>query len=54
LVVFFFSHFSPIAWPEIEGRDFVYAARYVSVCIFPKLLFRPWDVVVMIYQVTSL
>lgn len=36
---FFFSHLSPVAWPEIEGRDFIYAARYVSVCIVPKLLY---------------
>lgn len=35
----FFSHLSLVAWPEIEGRDFIYAARYVTVYIFPKLLY---------------
>lgn len=35
----FFPHLSPVAWSEIEGKDFIYAARYVSVCIFPKLLY---------------
>lgn len=38
----------------MESRDFIYAARYVSVCIFPKLLYWSWDVVVMFYQVTPL
>lgn len=35
----FFPHLSPAAWSEIEGKDFIYAARYVSVCIFPKMLY---------------